>query len=182
MPCLAPLLTVAPMLALRSGTTHVPGPAMPEFIRHERCRLGERDGLMGKMTTNERPRVDAGWRLLFTFLRARPRATQVVDHFERMFRFLTITLTAVALTGCCGLHDSRGPSSTCEAHLTAMRSVTVPGWGGCKLPTIPYSEARKKLFPHAGGDYMPSPWPWKQERAYLCDDCVRAKDEWIKNN
>ncbi len=41
-----------------------------------------------------------------------------------MFRFLTITLIAVAMTGCCCLHDARGPSSTCEVHHTTMRSTT----------------------------------------------------------
>src|SRR5438876_9882116 len=112
----------------------------------------------------------------------RRRSPLTLGHFGRMLRFLTIMLVAVAMTGCCCLHDARGPSSTCEVHLTAMKSTTAPGWGGCALPTIQYAEARTKLFPNAGGDYIASPWPWKRQRVYICDDSVRAKDEWSKNH
>jgi hypothetical protein len=99
-----------------------------------------------------------------------------------MFRFLIITSLTLTLMGCCCLHDARGPSNTCKVHHTHMETVTVPGWGGCKLPTLHYAEARAKLFPNAGGDYLPSPWPWKRQRVYICDACVRAKDEWIENH
>jgi hypothetical protein len=105
-----------------------------------------------------------------------------LDHFKRMFRALTIIFIAAAMTGCCCLHDARGPSNTCEVHHMTMRSTTAPGWGGCVLPTIQYAETRTRLFPNASGDYMPSPWPWKRQRVYVCDDCIRAKDEWIKNH
>jgi hypothetical protein len=47
------------------------------------------------------------------------------------------------------------------------------------LPTSEYAEARMKLFPNAGGDYLPSPWPWKRKRTYICDSCVRAKEDWV---
>src|SRR5438067_13917245 len=95
-------------------------------------------------------------------------------HLSPMFRFLIILVLTITPTGCCCLHDARGPSSTCEIHHVTMRSVTAPGWGGCMLPTIQYDEARAKFFPHAEGDYLPSPWPWKRQRVYICDDCVRA--------
>src|ERR1700704_5101350 len=98
-----------------------------------------------------------------------------------MFRFLIITVIAITMTGGCCLHDARTPASTCAVHQKAMKPVTVAGWGGCVLPTVPYSEARNKSFPNAGRDYLPSPWPWKRERVYVCDDCIRARDEWIKS-
>src|ERR1051325_5898827 len=97
-----------------------------------------------------------------------------------MFRFLTIMLIAVSMTGCCCLHDARGRSSICEVHHTTMRSTIAPGWGGCMLPTIQYAEIRTKLFPNASKDYIPSPWPWKRQRVCICDDCVRANNEWEK--
>lgn len=96
--------------------------------------------------------------------------------YAHMFPFLTITLIAVTLTGCCCLHDARGPSNICEVHHTTMRSTTEPAWGGCMLPTFPYAEARSKLFPNAGGDYIPSPWPWKRQRVSICDECLHAKE------
>ena len=63
-----------------------------------------------------------------------------------------------------------------------MRTEVIRDWGGCVLPTFPYAEARQKLFPHAYPDQLPSPWPWKRERIYICPDCIRAREEWIKQN
>jgi hypothetical protein len=95
-------------------------------------------------------------------------------------RVLSITLTAMVLTGCCCLRDARGPSDTCEVHHTAMKTASVPGWGGCRYATTTYAEARPKLFPHTYPFRMPSPWPWKRERISLCDDCIGAEQEWGK--
>jgi hypothetical protein len=50
------------------------------------------------------------------------------------------------------------------------------------LPTTDYAEARGRLFPHADPDYLPSPWPWKRQRISRCDECVRAKTEWIEGH
>ena len=49
------------------------------------------------------------------------------------------------------------------------------------LPTTTYAEARTSEFPHTYPFYLPSPWPWMRERIYLCDDCIRAEVEWMKN-
>jgi hypothetical protein len=49
-------------------------------------------------------------------------------------------------------------------------------------PTQTYAEAQLKLFPHAYPDQLPSFWPWKRERIYLCEDCIHAKERWIKQH
>ncbi len=66
----------------------------------------------------------------------------------------------------------------CEVHHIAMKSVVVPGWGGCKLPTTTYAETRQKLFPHTYPFQVDSPWPWKRQRIYLCGECVAAEKKW----
>ena len=99
-----------------------------------------------------------------------------------MLRFAVIAVTLAGLTGCCCVRDARGPSSDCEVHRTPMKTEVIRDWGGCVLPTPPYAEARQKLFPHAYPDQLPSPWPWKRERIYVCPDCVRAQEEWEKHN
>jgi hypothetical protein len=63
-----------------------------------------------------------------------------------------------------------------------MKTEVIRDWGGCVLPTFPYAEARQKRFPHAYPDQLPSPWPWKRERIYICPGCVRAQEEWHKQN
>jgi transcriptional regulator with GAF, ATPase, and Fis domain len=42
----------------------------------------------------------------------------------------------------------------------------------------PIRKGPNELFPNAGGDYLPSPWPWKRERTYICNECVAAKAKW----
>jgi len=63
-----------------------------------------------------------------------------------------------------------------------MHSVTIRGAGGCVLLTADYASARARLFPHADQDYLPSPWPWKRQRISRCDECVRARTEWIESH
>ena len=63
-----------------------------------------------------------------------------------------------------------------------MKPTRVPASAGCVIPTPEYGRAREKDFPNAGGDYPPSPWPWKRQTVYICDPCVAARDEWIKGN
>jgi hypothetical protein len=95
-----------------------------------------------------------------------------------MVRSVVISTVVVGLAGCCCTHDTRGPSNVCEVHHVVMKSVTVPGWGGCKLPTATYAEARQNLFPHVYPLQVDSPWPWKRKQIYICDACVIAENEW----
>jgi hypothetical protein len=95
-----------------------------------------------------------------------------------MLRFSVVLVAVLGLTGCCCTREARGPSSVCEVHYAAMRSVVVPGWGGCKLPTTSYAEARQKLFPHTYPFQLDSPWPWKRQRIYICDECVAGEKKW----
>lgn len=106
-------------------------------------------------------------------------AAGILSDWHTMQRFLIIGLAAAILSGCCSTRDARGPSNVCEVHHTTMRTEVIRDWAGCVLPTIPYAEARRKLFPHAYPDQLSSPWPWKCERIYVCDDCVRARVEWL---
>jgi hypothetical protein len=75
--------------------------------------------------------------------------------------------------------DARGPSDLCEVHHVRMRSVTVPlvvGW--VDHFDASYSEASRHVFPH-----VPPEGPtakMKRERVYVCDECVRAKSEWLQ--
>ena len=55
-------------------------------------------------------------------------------------------------------------------------------YGGCVLPTLTYAEARDKFFPHVYPDQLPSPWPWKRERIYVCPECLQAQNEWLEQN
>jgi hypothetical protein len=97
----------------------------------------------------------------------------------RMSRILFFVLLVVGLSGCCCLRDDRGPSNVCDVHHITMKSTTVPGWGGCMLPTVTCAEARAKLFPHVHPDQVDSPWPWKRERVYICDECLTAQEKWL---
>ena len=99
-----------------------------------------------------------------------------------MLRVAIIAFLLVSLAGCCSIRDARGPSSVCEVHQVCMKTEVIRDWGGCVLPTFPYAEARQKRFPHAYPDQLPSPWPWKRERIYICPGCVRAQEEWRKQN
>ena len=95
-----------------------------------------------------------------------------------MLRLFIFLLAVIGVTGCCCTRGARGPSSICAVHQVAMRSAVVPGWGGCKLPTTTYAEARQKLFPNTYPFQLNSPWPWKRQRLYICDECIAAEKEW----
>jgi hypothetical protein len=100
-----------------------------------------------------------------------------------MFRFV-ITLVAAAallgsLAGCCSVRDARGPSSICEVHNRPMRSEVIRESGGDLVAPPSYKEARAELFPHAYPHQSSSPWPWKLQRIFVCDDCVCAEDRWL---
>ena len=95
-----------------------------------------------------------------------------------MLQIFFLAAVVVGLSGCCCLRDDRGSSNVCEVHHVPMRTTTVPGWGGCVLPTTTYAEARAKLFPHVYPDQLDSPWPWKRKRVYICGECVAAQKRW----
>jgi hypothetical protein len=97
---------------------------------------------------------------------------------SRMWRSILLAMAVIGLSGCCCLRDDRGPSNVCEVHHVAMESTTVPGWGGCKLPTRTYANARSNLFPNTYPHQLNSPWPWKRERVYICAECVEAQKRW----
>ena len=84
-----------------------------------------------------------------------------------MLRILALAAVIIGSSGCCCLRDDRGPSNVCEVHHVPMKSMTVPGWGGCVLITVTYANARSKLFPHVYPDQLNSPWPWKRKRIYI---------------
>jgi len=97
---------------------------------------------------------------------------------KHMLRVLCLATALAGLSGCCCLRDERGLSNICEVHPVAMKTTTVPGWGGCVLPTTTYAEARSKLFPNTYPDQLNSPWPWKRKRVYICSECVAAQQTW----
>src|SRR5262245_41026264 len=92
-----------------------------------------------------------------------------------------VLLLAAGLSSGCATQDLRGPSSTCEVHGIRMRSVTTPlhvGWVDHFDPS--YSDASHHLFPHA-----PPEGPedkWRRERIYVCDECIRAREEWLERH
>ena len=101
------------------------------------------------------------------------------ERVDRLFRVTIIAAFAATLSGCCCVRGARGPGSICEVHQTAMRSEVIRAWSGCALAPVSYVEARQKFFPHAYPDQLSSPWPWRRERIYICDECIRAREDWF---
>jgi len=109
---------------------------------------------------------------------ARRGSSLPLARMRHMLRILFLATAVLGLSGCCCLRDDRGPSNACEVHHVAMKSTTVPGWGGCVLPSVTYADARAELFPHVYPDQVDSPWPWKRKRVYICDECLAAQNRW----
>jgi len=60
-----------------------------------------------------------------------------------------------------------------------MRVLTVPlvvGW--VDHFDAFYSEASRKLFPHVLPEGPTA--KWRRERVYVCDECTRARQEWLQ--
>jgi hypothetical protein len=120
--------------------------------RHERFpELGDHEhGKRGEMkTSNYRPGVDAGWRVLFAFKRPWPRATQAgrypkpssIRHAQNIMKnnlayLLSITTSTFLLAGCCtGRHTTQweykiAPADNyrAEAPETFLNALGKDGW------------------------------------------------------
>jgi hypothetical protein len=84
------------------------------------------------------------------------------------------------ITGCYTVCDDRGPSKTCEIHHVEMHAKVVTNHGPTFPPTKEYFGARPALFAHTYPVILPD--QCKRYIVYLCDDCVRAEQEWKKQH
>lgn len=83
---------------------------------------------------------------------------------------------SVALTGCkTQVVDCRGPVDVCEIHHTFMRTEVVKNRHR-PLPSQEYVMARAHYFIHAEPFFLPE--EAKKCAVYICDDCVRAEEQW----
>lgn len=76
--------------------------------------------------------------------------------------------------------DARGPSEICEIHHTFMETDVVTNKKHWLMPTQEYLEARNRLFRHSRPFILPE--QCKKCAVFVCEDCVRAEEEWKRRN
>jgi len=97
--------------------------------------------------------------------------------YNRAARFLS-GLLLVACAFSCVTQDLRNGSGVCEVHGVVMRNATIPlvvGW--VDHFDAEYSKAGRELFPHVPPEGSAA--KWRRERLYICDECVRAREQWM---
>jgi hypothetical protein len=96
-----------------------------------------------------------------------------------MRRKAVLWLVALVLAaGCTSIRDGRGPTDICEVHNTIMHEEVVPAPRDNDPLPAEYVEAGLRLFPHAWPKYHPS--HGDKVVVYICDECVRAQEEWMR--
>lgn len=98
--------------------------------------------------------------------------------------------------GCAHTEDyTQGKNSKCQVHALEMIAVILPakcGHEGVDVRvaerTAEYSEAKKKLFPHANGDgkevaigecFTPESKVIRKAKVWECPQCRKAKFDWV---
>ena len=98
-----------------------------------------------------------------------------MNNMRLIFASLFAAFT-VALTGCkTQVVDCRGPVDVCEIHHAYMHTEIVKN-RHLPLPSQEYVMARAHGFIHAEPFLLPE--GAKKCAVYICDDCVRAEEQW----
>jgi hypothetical protein len=95
--------------------------------------------------------------------------------------FLSLFLGMMLATGCKTgkVCDARGDMpDQCEIHNRIMRSEKFPNPHRTDPPPREYLAARYRYFRHAKPILIGLPDDCKEVMVYMCDDCVRAEEQW----
>ncbi|HWF20025.1 MAG TPA: hypothetical protein VG754_12200 [Verrucomicrobiae bacterium] len=76
--------------------------------------------------------------------------------------------------------DTRGQSEVCEIHHQFMQTEVVDNKKNWRMPSQEYLEARAHFFRHSYPFVLPE--KCKKCAIYVCEDCVRAEEEWKRKH
>ncbi len=99
----------------------------------------------------------------------------------RVFVASLVALLGIMLAGCQSekVCDARGPDEICEIHHRMMQTVVVENEKK-PLPSREYLQARSQGFIHSYPFLLPE--GCKKCAVWICEDCVRAEEEWKRNH
>jgi hypothetical protein len=97
--------------------------------------------------------------------------------FAGLFAALIFFITGCETDKVC---DARGQSDVCEIHHTFMETEIVENKKHWPRPTQEYLQARAQYFRHAYPFVLPD--QCKKCAIHVCEDCVRAEEEWKRKN